>query len=58
MIIDAYNFPINCQSEFLRGEEKISGQQWAVECLSLANEINAFSEQNWLLYQDDFYQYS
>ena len=58
MTIDAYNFPINCQSEFYRGEEKISGQQWAVECLSLANEINAFSEQNWLLYQDDFYQYS
>ncbi len=58
MIIDAYSFPINNQSVFICGEQKISGQQWATECIALAREINRYSEHNWLLYQDDFYQYS
>jgi len=58
MTIDAYTFPLNSQSIFICGEQKISGQQWAKECLALAQEINGHSERNWLLYQDDFYQYS
>lgn len=58
MTIDAYSFPINNQSVFICGEQKISGQQWAKECLTLAEEISDYSEKNWLLYQDDFYQYS
>ena len=58
MTVDAYTFPLNSQSDFICGEQKISGQQWAKECLSLAREVNAYSERNWLLYHDDFYQYS
>lgn len=58
MTIDAYTFPINNQSTFICGEHQVSGQQWAKECLTLAQEINGYSEKNWLLYQYDFYQYS
>jgi len=58
MTIDAYTFPLNSQSDFICGKQKISGLQWAKECLSLAREVNGYSERNWLLYQDDFYQYS
>ena len=58
MIIDAYTFPINNQSTFICGEHKVSGKQWAKECLTLSQEIKGYSEKNWLLYQDDFYQYS
>jgi len=58
MVIDAYSFPLYSQSIFIYGDQKISGQHWAKECLVLAQEINSYSESNWLLYQDDFYQYS
>lgn len=58
MKIDVNSFPINNQSVFICGEQRISGQQWAKECLTLAQEISDYSEKNWLLYQDDFYQYS
>lgn len=58
MTINAYSFPINNQSVFICNKEEITGQQWATECIALAQEINHCSERNWLLYQDDFYQYS
>lgn len=58
MTINAYTFPTNSQSVFICGKEEITGRQWAEECVTLAQDINHYSERNWLLYQDDFYQYS
>lgn len=58
MTINAYTFPIHNQSVFVCNKKEITGQQWAAECIALAQEINHCSERNWLLYQDDFYQYS
>lgn len=58
MTINAYTFPLNNQSVFICNKEEITGQQWANECIALAQDINNYSEKNWLLYQDDFYQYS
>lgn len=58
MTINTYSFPINNQSVFICNKEEITGQQWVTDCIALAQEINHCSERNWLLYQDDFYQYS
>ena len=58
MTIDAYTFSMDNQCVFVCGEKNISGQQWAKECLALAQEIKTYSERNWLLYQDDFYLFS
>ena len=58
MTVDAYTFPLHSQSTFFCGDSTVSGQQWAKGCLALAQKINDHSERNWLLYQDDFYQYS
>lgn len=58
MTIDLYTFPVDKQNNFIHSELSVSGQQWAKECIALAQEINNYSERNWLLYQDDFYQFS
>lgn len=58
MTINAHTFPVNNKSVFICGEKRIAGQQWAAECIALARKIHNYSERNWLLYQDDFYQYS
>ncbi len=58
MTIDAYMFPIDNQCVFICEEQAITGQQWAKECIALALHISSYSERNWLLYHDDFYQYS
>ena len=58
MTIDLYTFPVDKQNNFIHREQSISGQQWAKECIALAQQINSYSEDNWLLYQDDFYQFS
>lgn len=58
MTIDLYTFPVDQQNNFIHREVSISGQQWAKECIALAQQINSYSEENWLLYQDDFYQFS
>lgn len=58
MTINPYSFPLENQCVFIDAEQKKPGKQWAIECIALAQEISGYSEQNWLLYQDDFYQYS
>ncbi len=58
MTINTYTFPLNNQSVFICGKKAIKGRQWAEECITLAQQIIHFKERNWLLYQDDFYQYS
>lgn len=58
MTIDAYVFPVDNQCVFICEEQEITGQQWAKECIELARHISGYSQRNWLLYQDDFYQYS
>ena len=58
MTIDLYTFPVDKQNNFIQREQSISGKQWAKECIALAQQINSYSEENWLLYQDDFYQFS
>ncbi|MCW8833322.1 MAG: AMP-binding protein [Colwellia sp.] len=58
MTINLFTFPLNNQSVFIYEEQKVSGQDWAKECLALAHKINNYDERNWLLYEDDFYQYS
>lgn len=58
MILDAYTLPLNSHLTFVCGDKEISGQHWAEACIDLAYDISAYPEKNWLLYQDDFYQYS
>ena len=58
MTIDPYTFTVDKQNNFIHREQSVSGQQWVKECIALAQEINSYSERNWLLYQDDFYQFS
>ncbi len=58
MTINAYTFPVNNQGSFICREVEITGQQWAQECIALAQDIATYQQQNWLLFHDDFYRYS
>lgn len=58
MSVDTFHFPSTTQSWFIQGKQQVSGQQWAQECLSLAACLGDYKQQNWLLYDDDFYRYS
>lgn len=58
MTINTYLFPISPKGAFICHDTVISGQQWAQECIALAQEISNYKEQSWLLYHNDFYHYS
>ncbi|RHW75789.1 AMP-binding protein [Colwellia sp. RSH04] len=58
MTINTYLFPRSPKGFFICHDTVISGQQWAQECIALAQDISSYKEQSWLLYHDDFYQYS
>jgi acyl-coenzyme A synthetase/AMP-(fatty) acid ligase len=58
MTLNLYKFPINTHSTFLVADKRVSGQQWAKECLTLAEEISRINNESWLLYENDYYQFS
>ncbi len=43
---------------FLKSDGLVSYHLWFKECLNLAIQIAAYPDKNWLLYEDDFYQFS
>jgi acyl-coenzyme A synthetase/AMP-(fatty) acid ligase len=58
MKINPYKLPATGDYSFYNKDKIITSKQWLFECVSLSHQINKYQQKNWLLCEEDLYQYS